>query len=425
MPSIMHAPSLKSARRSRRRRPFTDSLACNIAALSLAAFAGGASLPMPAFAKAAELVAPRKAGAIAAPAAPSGPQVQARRKVIIDDDGFALMQLMLLGAPDVEVLGITSVTGGSWVNRVTAQSLQGLEAAGRTDVPVAEGATYPLVNSEALTDRWEALYGKLTWKGAWMKKWVEPTLQSTPAYHGPNDPVDLPGGNPVTRPIAENAAQFLIRMVHKYPGQVTIIEGGPMTNLALAQRLDPQFASLARELVYMGGSFNPQQVLRNRSADDFAREFANTPRREFNIRFDPEAASVVSRSPWRKITVIPVDPSTATQLGPDLSERLTHSAGDKVGALIARLEQGFPLWDEIAAGAWLAPDIVTKQENLYVDYDTQFGPAYGDTLSWREYYQPDLGEQKATVVMAIDPERLYSLIDRLMTTFTAPAKRAR
>lgn len=45
---------------------------------------------------------------------------------------------------------------------------------------------------------------------------------------------------------------FMIRLVHQYPGQISIIECGPMTNLALAQKLDPEFASLAKELVYMG-----------------------------------------------------------------------------------------------------------------------------------------------------------------------------
>jgi len=221
----------------------------------------------------------------------------ARRKVIIDDEGFALMHIMLLEADDVDVLGITTVSGNVWVNRATAQALRGLEIVGRTDVPVVPGASYPLLNSEALTDRWEALYGKLVWKGAWMKQWVEPTRQSTPPYHGANDPVDLPWGNPMTKPSPEIAANFLIRMVRKYPGQVTIVECGPMTNLALAQRLDPEFASLTKELVYMGGSLNPQQVLDNASAAQFAREFVNTPRREFNMRFDPEAASIVSRSP--------------------------------------------------------------------------------------------------------------------------------
>ena len=338
----------------------------------------------------------------------------ARRKVIIDDEGFALMHIMLLEAQDVDVLGITTVSGNVWVNRATAQALRGLEIVGRTDVPVVPGAAFPLLNSEALTDRWEALYGKLTWKGAWMKKWVEPTQQSTPPYHGPNDPVDLPWGNPRTKPSAETAANFLIRMVRKYPGEVTIIECGPMTNLALAERLDPDFASLAKELVYMGGSLNPRQVLDNVSAAQFAREFINTPRREFNVRFDPEAASIVSRSPWKKITIVPVDPSTATQLSADLLDRMKKVASPDVARFISALEPGFPLWDEIAAGVWLDPAIITAKQTLYVDYNTQFGAGYGDLLSWRENYQPGVGERAAEVVSAVDPARLETLMVRLI-----------
>ena len=337
-----------------------------------------------------------------------------KRKVIIDDDGFALMHLMLLESSDVDVVGITTVTGDPWVNRVTAMALRGLEIVHRPDIPVSQGATYPLLNSEALTDRWEALYGKLTWKGAWMKQWVEPTQQSAPAYHGPNDPVDLPGGNPKLKASGEIAANFLIRMVHKYPGQITIVACGPLTNLALAQRLDPEFASLVGELVYMGGSLNPHQVLDNVSAAEFAREFENSPRREFNERFDPEAASIVSRSPWRKLTIIPVDPSTATQLTPGLLQRLAKAASPDVAKFISGMEPGFPLWDEIAAGYVLDPGMVTEAEDLYVDYNTQFGPGYGDMLSWREHYQPDLGEQKAHVVRAIDPKRLEAAMVKAM-----------
>lgn len=337
-----------------------------------------------------------------------------RRKVIIDDEGFGLAHVLLLEAPDVEVIGLTTLSGNVWLNRATAQALRGLETLGRTEVPVIQGAKFPLLNSEARTERWEALYGKLTWKGAWMKRWVEPTRQSTPPYHGPDDPVDLSWGNPTIKPSEEIAANFLIRMVRKYPGEITIVSGGPLTNLALAQRLDPEFAGLARELVYMGGSFNPRQVLANQSAAEFAREFANTPRREFNMRFDPEAASIVSRSPWRKITVVPVDPSTSTQLSAALVARLTRVARPDVGQLIAKYEQGFPLWDEVAAAVWLDPSIVTRKEALFIDYDTQFGPGYGDTLSWSAGYEPGLGEQRADVVMTIDNARMEALMVGLL-----------
>lgn len=339
---------------------------------------------------------------------------EVKKKVIIDDEGFALMHLMLLESDKVDVVGITTVSGNTWANRATAMALRGLEIAHRPEVPVVQGATFPLLNSEVLTERWEALYGKLTWKGAWMKQWVEPTRQSTPAYYGPNDAVDLPWGNAKLKASSEIAANFLIRMVHKYPGQITIVACGPLTNLALAQRLDPEFASLAGELVYMGGSLNPQQQLDNVSAAQFAREYANSPRREFNARFDPEAASIVSRSSWRKITVIPADPATGTQLTPELVKAMSTAAAPELGRFIARMEPGFPMWDEIAAGVLLDPGMVTEAEDLYVDYNSQFGAGYGDMLSWREGYQPGIGERKASVVRKIDAARLDALMVRLM-----------
>lgn len=354
------------------------------------------------------LMAGLAVASLTAPAAAREPV----RKVIIDDDGFGLKHVMLLEAKDVEVLGITTVSGDAWANRVTAAALHGLEVIGRTDVPVVPGATYPLLNSEALTERWEALYGRLTWKGAWMRHWVEPTTQPAPAYHGPDDT----DGLPATRTVAstEIAANFIIRMVHAHPHEVTIIACGPLTNLALALRLDPGVAQLTRELVYMGGSFDPRQELATPAAAQFAREFATSPRREFNTRFDPEAASIVSRSRWPKITVVPVDPSTATELTPALKARLAASASPGVASFVAGLAPGFPMWDEIAAAVWLDPTLVREAEPLFVDYDTQFGPGFGDTLSWRAGYQPGLGEQPATVVRAIDVPRFEDAMRGLL-----------
>jgi purine nucleosidase len=343
-------------------------------------------------------------------ALPAQAKDNAPQKVLIDDEGFSLMHMMLLNSAQIDVVGVTSVTGNLWAPRGAAMQLRGLELMGRTDVPVAQGAVYPLINSEKTTERWEALYGKLTWKGAWMKQWVEPTQQSTPPYYGPNDLSNLPWGIPSTKATPQMAAVFMIEMVRKYPGQITIVEGGPMTNLALAQRLDPQFASLAKGLIYMGGSFNPRRVLDDRSAMEFAREFANSPRREFNIRFDPEAASIVSRAPWKQVTVIPVDPSTATQLTRKLFDRVAKGAKPELGKAIAGFEAGFPLWDEIVAAVLLDPSVVTKAEDLYIDYDVAFGATYGDTLSWREHYQPGLGEQKARVVFSVDPHKLEEII---------------
>ena len=91
----------------------------------------------------------------------------------------------------------------------------------------------------------------------------------------------MPEGAPKARASHEDAAHFLVRLVRRYPHQVTIYEGGPLTNLAHAQALDPSFAGLAKELVLMGGSIHP---------DTKDPEFTANPHREFNLWMDPEAA---------------------------------------------------------------------------------------------------------------------------------------
>lgn len=339
---------------------------------------------------------------------------EADRMVIFDDDGFALAQWMVLKAPHVKVLGFATVSGDFWQKEATAYALRGLEIAGRTDVPVVQGATYPLMNSEKLTDRWEALYGKLVWKGAWMKKWVENTTQALPPYHPADVVPDLPWGNPKLKPSPENAAMFMIRMVHQYPGQISIIECGPMTNLALAQKLDPEFASLAKELVYMGGSLNPRQKLTSAASAQFAREFGNSPRREFNIRFDPEAASITMHAQWKRIVMVPVDPSTETEMSAEFVKDIA-SADTPIARIVKRSANNFPLWDEIAAAVWLDPSLIRSSADLYVDVNTMFSAQYGDILSWTEGYQPDVGEQKEKVVLTVDVPRMKALIKDLIS----------
>src|SRR5438045_4257756 len=86
-----------------------------------------------------------------------------------------------------------------------------------------------------------------------------------------------------------------------------------MTNLALAISIDPEFPRLAKDLVFMGASLNPV------TTDP---EFTNTPRREFNLWFDPEAAHIVLTAPWKKIVCTPVDISVKTRMTVDLINRI-------------------------------------------------------------------------------------------------------
>ena len=118
--------------------------------------------------------------------------------------------------------------------------------------------------------------------------------------HGPYEIPPMPEGLPTTKPIDEDAAHFLIRQVRAHPHQVTIYAAGPLTNIALAIAIDPEFASLTKGIVLMGGSLNPQ-------TDD--PEFATDPRHEFNFWFDPEAAHIVLHADWPRIDVTTVDVS--------------------------------------------------------------------------------------------------------------------
>jgi len=332
----------------------------------------------------------------------------AKRKIIVDQDALGpagsnlKSLLMLLYAPDVEVLGFTVSSGDGWRDENVASLLRLLEVVGRTDVPVYPGAVFPLVNSEARTRRWETIYGPLVYKGAWSA--------GVPGKH-PQTPFEIPAfaqGLPHTRPASGSAAQFMVDMVRKYPGEVTIWSGGPLTNVALAARLDPQFAAQARELVFMGGSFLPSP------ADNaFADEYRQTPRQEFNMRFDPEAASLVLHEPWRRITQVPVDPSTRTLWTKADDEDIARS-GSELGQYLKKYDQSLPMWDEIAAGVWLDPSLIRHQMTVLVDIDTSFTAGYGNTLSWPQGKGPGLGERGVDVVTDVDVPGLMSQVKTLL-----------
>src|SRR6202158_294881 len=164
----------------------------------------------------------------------------AKRKVIIDQDAAGPAGtdqqaiLLLIQSPRTEVLGITVVTGDAWLTEEVAHTLRMLELIGRTDIPVVPGAEYPLVRTQEETEASEQRYGFVDWLGAW-----------TPGlYHAPRELGAMPEGKTTTKAADEDAAHFLVRTVHKYPHEVTIYEGGPMTNLALAISIDPAFPRL-------------------------------------------------------------------------------------------------------------------------------------------------------------------------------------
>ncbi len=331
-----------------------------------------------------------------------------KRKIIIDQDARGpagtdqQSMLLLIQSPQTEVLGITVVTGDEWLKAEVAHTLRMLELIERTDIPVVPGAEYPLVRRKEETELWEQRYGSVAWLGAWTPR----------LYHPADELGDMPEGKPSTRPADEDAAHFLIRMVHRFPNQITIYEGGPMTNLALAISIDPEFAGLAKELVFMGASLNPQ------TTDP---EFVNTPRREFNLWFDPEAAHIVLRAPWKKIICTPVDISVKTRMTTDLINRIKTSdspAARYVGTYASLHGEYNYLWDELAAAAWLDPSLITSKETRYMDVDLGRGPGYGETLTWTNGDKPKVEVQQVEVQDDLDTARFYKMFVDLLTAPT-------
>ncbi len=333
---------------------------------------------------------------------------QPRRKVIINEDcsgpGGSNLQslLVMIQSPQVEVLGITVVSGDQWRDEEVAHTLRLLEIIGRTDIPVVPGTAFPLVRRREETQLWQQRYGKVAYAGAWDERW----------WHEPFVAPKLPEGQPTTKPSDEDAAHFLIRMVHKYPHEVTIYEGGPMTNLALAISLDPQFPKLAQELVFMGGSLSPQ-------TDN--PEFVNSPRHEFNFWFDPEAALIVLRAPWKKIVCTPVDISVKTSLTVAMVKQI-EASGTSLARYLARFYQSGPgadiMWDELAAAAWIDPTLITKRETRYMSVNLTRGAGYGDTLTWSEKDKPGIPVQQVEIQMDLAKEKFYRMFVNLMSTPT-------
>ena len=310
--------------------------------------------------------------------------LRAPRLVLIDQDGSGpggsnqMAMMVLLQSPQVHVLGITMVSGNAWEPEEVAHTLRMLELIHRTDVPVVPGAIFPLLRTQSESMNDTAAIGSFPWYGAWGDLAKKTSMQP---YHGPFVVPPLAEGEPTTKPLDEDAVHFLIREVHAHPHQVTIYAAGPLTNIALALAIDPHFAELTQGIVIMGGSLNPQ------TTDP---EFATHPRHEFNFWFDPDAAHLTLRAHWPRIDLTDVDISIKTQFTPAMLSEISTSKSPAAQYITKYTHEFYYLWDELAAAAWIDPNIITKEQTLYVDVDTTHGPDYGDTLTWTATNKPTL-----------------------------------
>jgi purine nucleosidase len=336
------------------------------------------------------------------------------RLVLIDQDGSGpggsnqMAMMVLLQSPEAQVLGITMVSGNAWEPEEVQHTLRMLELIHRTDVPVVPGAIFPLVRTEQESALEKPLVGSFPWYGAWGDLAAHTSAQP---HHGPYEVPALAEGEPNTRPLAEDAAHFLIRQVHAHPHEVTIYAAGPLTNIALALSIDPKFAELTRGIVIMGGSLGPK-------TDD--PEFATHPRHEFNFWFDPEAAHITLRAHWPRIDLTTVDISVKTRFTKEMFEDIAKSPHPAAQYVAKYTQDFYYLWDELAAAAWLNPAIITQEQQLYIDVDLTRGPNYGDTLTWTRDNKPNLDLQSVHVQTDLDVQKFNAMFVDLLQA--APLK---
>jgi purine nucleosidase len=213
-----------------------------------------------------------------------------RLKLIMDvdtgvDDCIAL--LYALGTPEAELLAVTCCAGNVPEPQVEANTLAVLELCGAGDVEVAPGSLGPLV----VPLRTATSHGPQGLGYA--------TLPQAPASPSPRFAPDL-----------------LVEEARRRPGEIVLVATGPLTNVALAVRRDPELPQLLRRLVVMGGAF----------------EYSGntTPTAEFNILVAPEAAKVVFdafTSAGRKPLICGLNVTERTEFRPEQLERLAELAG--------------------------------------------------------------------------------------------------
>jgi len=190
-----------------------------------------------------------------------------QKRIIIDtdpgiDDAFTF--LLALASPEIQLEALTTTQGNVTLEKATRNALSILELCNASQIPVAAGSMYPLVQP----------------------------LRASADVHGTSGIGGAKLPTPKATPINQHAVDYLIERVLAEPSELGIFPIGPLTNIAMAIRKEPKFAKTVKELVIMGGAIKENGNV--------------TPMAEFNIYVDPHAAHIVFHS-GIPITLIPLD----------------------------------------------------------------------------------------------------------------------
>jgi inosine-uridine nucleoside N-ribohydrolase len=331
-------------------------------------------------------------------------------KVIIDtdfntigDDGqVAVMAAQLYAQGIIDLLGFTIPSGNEWRDQEVAECLKAVERLGiQNRVKVYVGAQYPLLHDYQSYLYEVHLFGEPNaYVGAYVSK-----------QPGPGDLVEPPDGFAThTRPAKEDAVDFIIETIHRYPHEVTILEVAPPTNMALAIRKDPTIVPLIKQIVTMAGQINVPGNAYNGKA-------------EFNWWFDPEATQIVLRAAVPHF-IIPLDCTNHVPLTKDVFNQIaTHQPqtiitklfAESYSSSIASGDLQF-IYDTTALAFFVHPEFAAVTQDLWVDIHTTFDQNYGKSIPYTSDPFPTIGLlQKSKVIFAINNAQFYAFYVDLLT----------
>jgi purine nucleosidase len=289
------------------------------------------------------------------------------------DDAHAIM--MALAHPDTTVEALTTVAGNVSVERTTTNACTILDAMG-VDVPIYAGSAGAII----------------------------PTGHDASYVHGIDGLGDCDHPVSPRRPIEEHAVMALIRMANESPGELTLAAIGPLTNIALATRLDPTLPQKFKRLVVMGGAIYGTGNVKE------------SPSAEFNIWSDPEAASIVFQT-WPGLTLSSWETTLKYVFTPEETEHMMTMPTPH-GEFFRRITSHTLDWvekrrgvrrmgaaDGLTIAAILEPDIVTHSEMHYVSVECS-GARGQTTVDWHNLTGK---EPNANIVLEVNRERFVEL----------------
>jgi purine nucleosidase len=291
------------------------------------------------------------------------------------DDALAL--LMAFNDPRHEVVGLTIAAGNVGLRHTVANALKLCEVAGRDDVPVYAGCAQPLLHA----------------------------APDAAHVHGDDGFGDVGFEAAARCAEAEHAAQAILRLSHSHAGRLLLVALGPLTNLALALKLDPSLPDRVARLVVMGGAVTCRGNI--------------TPAAEFNLYFDPEAAHIVF-SAFPRFDLVDWEATIAHGLQHDIVARWLQ-AGTARAAFYERISRKTRNWSADRRGAYwhsadglamayaLVPEGALEAVARPVEIGLDHGPARGATIvDWnRQTGRADA----ATILLRYDQPRFEAMIE--------------